>query len=366
MRIASRRNKIALAITCIGIGMVVAIILKEVHARNSTSSTQYFIERYMTNPNGTLASHLKDEASGNPNFGVGREALSESLGIWMQYAVEKKNQELFKKSYDLLKSKFLSPQGYIIWKLQPDGQSKVSTNALGDDFRMIDALLKAYDIWKQEEYVSTAKEVSTTLLSVRNRGYFTDFHDFSINYSSNALSLVYVDTVAMQSMVQKKLIDQTIYDRHMELLKNMPVDGVFYPKLFDTNAGQYLFDEDVNLIDQLIVEIHRVELGIKTDRLIPFLKNEWDQNHQLMGRYNRKSQKAVVPYESPSVYGLAVLLALKLNDLAWAQQLNSQMLSFRDKDLSFKGGYVFDQNTNIFDNLIPLLAETSLQQAMHN
>lgn len=367
MRIATRNYKFILAITCISVGFVISFLLKEGNAKNPTSSTQHFIEQYMTNPNGTLASYLIDEDSVNPNFGAGREALSESLGIWMQYALEKKSPELFKMNYDILRNNFLSPRGYIIWKLQADGQSKVNTNALGDDFRIIDALLKAYDVWKQEEYLAIAKEIAVTQQEfVRNNGYFVDYHDFLINYSSNTLSLVYIDAMAMQSMKQHKLINQDIYEQHIDLLVNMPVDGIFYPKLFDTHTKQYTFDEDVNLIDQLIVGIHCLELGIKPDRLIQFLKTELDQNHKLFGRYNRMSKRASVAYESPAVYGLAILLALKSNDPIWAEQLNTQMLSLRDEDLSFIGGYVFNKNTNIFDNLIPLLAETSLQQVTRN
>jgi endo-1,4-beta-D-glucanase Y len=364
MRIATRNNKIILTITCIIVGISISVFLKDIKGEDPASTTQHFIEKYMTNPNGTLASFLIDDGTANPDFGAGREALSESLGIWMQYAVEKQNADLFKQSYDILRNKFLSPKGYVFWKLRADGQPMVNTNALGDDFRIIDALLKAYDLWKQEEYLSIAEGISTTLMtSVRTNGYFVDYHDFSINYSSNSLSLVYVDASAMQSMKQHKLMDQVTYEKHMDLLLNMPVDGVFYPKLVDVNTKQYAFDKDVNLIDQLIVAIHSAELGMKPDRLIQFLKTEMDQNHKLFGRYNRTSKVAAVDYESPAVYGLAVLLALKSNDSVWAEQLNTHMLSFRDKDLSFKGGYVFSQNAHMFDNLIPLLAETSLHQA---
>ncbi|WP_409344029.1 hypothetical protein [Paenibacillus sp. MBLB4367] len=70
-----------------------------------------------------------------------------------------------------------------------------------------------------------------------------------------------------------------------------------------------------------------------------------------------------MPYESPSVYGLAILLALRVNDKGWAEQLVKQMLTLRDQDPSYAGGYVFGGNTHIFDNLFALLGETAWRQA---
>lgn len=329
--------------------------------KEQRSKTADFIEQHMTNTNGTLATYLQDAPATDPNVVAGREALSESLGLWMQYAVLQEDQQRFEQSLQVLETYFLSPQKYIRWKLDSSGQSDVNTNALGDDLRIIDALLKAATVWHEEKYRQVAKEITSTLHAYgQHNGYLVDFHDFERQESSETLSLVYVDLSALKGMKDNSFITEAEYDPYETLLIQMPNDGIFYPKAFQVRTREYTYDESVNLIDQLIVGLHYTETGHQPTPLIQFLKNEFLQNHQLMGRYNRETRAPDVSYESPAVYGLAILLALQCNDISWAEQMKERMLELRDQDASYQGGYVFDHNTHIFDNLFPLLAETTL------
>ncbi|MNJ40802.1 hypothetical protein D3C77_357040 [compost metagenome] len=280
----------------------------------------------------------------------------------MQYAVMRQDQVLFDRSYQVLKDKFITPEKYIVWKLEPDGQVKVNTNALGDDFRIISSLLEASELWKKDEYLITAREISDTLQThVQNAGYFVDFHDFSRHESPSTLSLVYVDIGALRLMKDSELIDSSTYEQYERVLSDMPDDGVFFPKTFEVQQLRYSFDDHVNLIDQLIVGIHRAEIGQKPTALISFLKKEFREHKTIKGRYNRATRAAEVSYESPSVYGLAILLALESGDKEWAKQLHKHMISLKNRDVSYSGGYVFNKNTHFFDNVLPLLAETALQ-----
>lgn len=102
----------------------------------------------MTNPNGTLATYLQEAQSVNPELAAGREALSESLGFWMQAALESRDLVAFEKSYDILARYFTVDGHYIVWKLNPEVGADVSTNALGDDLRIIGALLEGARIWE--------------------------------------------------------------------------------------------------------------------------------------------------------------------------------------------------------------------------
>jgi hypothetical protein len=360
MKLLSPKRGAFIALVAVLAGIAGFALMQQLQKKGGASPTINFIELHMTNPNGTQSSFLKDAATVNPDLVAGREALSESLGIWMQVAVLNGDRKRFQQSYDLLKSRFLSPQKYVIWKLQPDGRSEVNTNALGDDFRIVGALLNAYELWNREEYLAIAQEIAATLrVSVRVNGYFVDYHDFLHDSSSDTLSLVYVDTLSLQAMERHGLIDPQTLAKHLDILRNMPRDGIFYPKLFAVRTGKYAFDEDINLIDQIIVAIHSEELGLRPKELIRFLKHELDDRHKLLGRYDRTTGQPTVAYESPSVYGLAILLALETNDEAWAKRLYPHMIAMRDHDTAFRGGYVFNGNTHMFDNLIPLLAETT-------
>ncbi|NUU77286.1 glycosyl hydrolase family 8 [Paenibacillus xylanilyticus] len=356
---------VVILVAAASIGALSFLFLKERLVMNEISPTVSFVQNHMTNPNGTLASYLQDAASEQADIVAGREALSESLGLWMQYAVAKNDQTLFEQSYELLTTYFLMPQKYIAWKLDTEGKAHVTTNALGDDFRIVDALLKAADQWEQgrEAKVATAAEISRTLnQSVQNEGYFVDFHYFKGGYSPDTLSLVYVDLPALQQMEQHEMLQSGTYAKYEYLLRSMPDDGIFYPKTFNVVTKAYTYDDKVNLIDQLIVANHLTSTNRKPDKLIAFLKKEFETRHQLPGQYERINRTPGVAYESPSVYGLAILLAVRTGDPKWAKQLYNHMIAMRGQDPNYPGGYVFEGNTHMFDNLFPLLGETELRK----
>ncbi len=346
------------------IALIVAFeLVQQDSQKRSNTSTLAFIEQYMINPNGTFASFLNDFPSIDPNLVAGRESLSESLGIWMQIALLNQDHSRFSQSYELLTNYFLAPRNYIRWKLTAEGQSEVNTNALGDDLRIVRALLNGYDLWQEEKYLTTAGEIADSLQSsLLVQGYFVDFNDFSSGWKPDELSLVYIDVLALEAMDKHDLMDRGVVDKHLNLLRNLPTEGPFYPKLFKVETGEYLFDEEVNLIDQLIVGLHLADFNLPTDSLVAFLKSEIRDKGRLAGRYDRVTARPTVQYESPAVYGLSLLLALEIKDEEWAKELYRRMTALKDQDPAFKGGYVFDGESHMFDNLIPLLAEVSFRQ----
>ncbi|KOR76046.1 glycosyl hydrolase family 8 [Paenibacillus solani] len=361
-------SKIILLAFCIAAAIAGTIFISHIimDRKENPDMTAAFMDEYMTNDNGTMATYLKPAPSEQPDIVAGREALSESLGLWMQYAVLSQDQIRFDDNVRLLTTYFLyqNPEPYIRWKLQPDGQSEVTTNALGDDLRIVDALLKAYKLWGQEEYLQLAKDIGATLKATsQTDGYFVDYHDFERDESAAVLSLVYVDISALREMRNNGILTATDYKRYEDLLLRMPSDGIFSPKTFRIASSHYEYDASVNLIDQLIIGIHIAEMGHPPKELMLFLKEEFQQNQRLFGRYDRETRKPGADYESPAVYGLAIILAIKTNDLPWAEQLYDRMIRFRGQERVYPGGYVFDGNTHAFDNLFPLLAETLFKQA---
>lgn len=366
-RLSARKLLLLVIFIAAMLASIITIPYAIIDRKENPNVTATFMEEHMTNDNGTLATYLKPAPSEHPDIVAGREALSESLGLWMQYAILSDDRTRFDENVKLLTTYFLNPDSqerYIRWKLQPDGQSEVTTNALGDDLRILDALLKAYKLWGEEEYLQLAQDIGETLKATsQTDGYFVDFHDFERNESAAVLSLVYVDIPALREMRDNGILIASDYERYRDLLLRMPSDGVFYPKTFHIASGHYEYDTSVNLIDQLIIGIHLAEMGHPPQELMLFLKEEFQQNQRLYGRYDRESREPGIDYESPAVYGLAIILALQANDLPWAGQLYDRMIHFRGQELAFPGGYVFDGNTHAFDNLFPLLAETLFKQA---
>ncbi|GBK62229.1 MULTISPECIES: hypothetical protein [Paenibacillus] len=326
-------------------------------------STKRFVQINLTNPNGTLATYLQGAEPVSPVLAAGREALSESLGFWMQAALESRDLAAFEKSYETLTRYFIADRNYIAWKLNPEGGTEVSTNALGDDLRIIEALLKGARTWKgHPEWKTTARTLTETLLSrSQKNGFLTDFYDFSRQEAPDTLSLAYVDLPALKELVQEGMLDEETYGRYYGLLQDMPDDGVFYPKSFNVETGEYTYETTVNLIDQLLVAIHARETERNQDPLLQFLKRKFKQTGKLSGQYVRADRTAAVNYESPSVYGLAIKFALDRGDRPFAKALYKHMLTLKGRDAKYPGGYVFAGNTHIFDNLLPLLGEYALE-----
>ncbi|MGN7359060.1 glycosyl hydrolase [Paenibacillus sp. SAF-054] len=338
-------------------------LYKEVRPHQpSPLQTEAFIKQYMTNTNGTLATYLQSGKASDPEIAAGREALSESLGFWMQHTLIQQDRGSFRQNFAILKEYFVTPQHYVAWKLEPDGTSGMHTNALGDDLRIIGALIEAGRLWEEPDVAGMAELLTKTLISsAQVNGYLTDFHDFANRTSAQTLSLAYIDSDALMQMRDARLIDEPFFGRMMQVLANMPDDGSFYPKSFNVMTGQYKYEHSVNLIDQLLVGIHAAESGRRPEPLLSFLKKEWERGHKLYGQYDRTSRSKSVDYESPSVYGLAVQLALQNGDTAWAKELYRHLLTLRDGDSQYPGGYVFSNNTHIFDNLLPLIAGECVQ-----
>lgn len=323
--------------------------------------TEAFIKKHMLNPNGTLATYLSETPAISPDLAHGREALSESLGLWLEYAVENKDKALFQQNYAILRQYFFAPEGFVYWKISPDGKSDVTTNALVDDLRLVDALLAAHQLWGQEEWAQTAGAIGNAVsLYLVKSNTFVDFYDRKYNKSADVLTLSYLDPRPLKKLGQWKPAKQPLYDRAIGAIQAIPNDGTFFPKSYHLPSGQYAYDPVVNLIDQLLIALHRASQGIPSPELTAFLKNEFQIQGLIYGGYDRMSHEAPVKFESPSVYALAILYSLERNDTEWALALYKRMLQLQHRSGEYQGGYVSDNQTHIFDNVFPLLAEVRL------
>lgn len=323
--------------------------------------TEAFIKKHMLNPNGTLATYLSETPAISPDLAHGREALSESLGLWLEYAVENKDKALFQQNYVILRQYFFAPEGFVYWKISPDGKSDVTTNALVDDLRLVDALLAAHQLWGQEEWAQTAGAIGNAVsLYLVKSNTFVDFYDRKYNKSADVLTLSYLDPRPLKKLGQWKPAEQPLYDRAIGAIQAIPNDGTFFPKSYHLPSGQYAYDPVVNLIDQLLIALHRASQGIPSPELTAFLKNEFQIQGLIYGGYDRMSHEAPVKFESPSVYALAILYSLERNDTEWALALYKRMLQLQHRSGEYQGGYVSDNQTHIFDNVFPLLAEVRL------
>jgi len=334
--------------------------------KEQSFATEKFIAKWLTNDNGTLATYIKDGNLEDIDLVKGRESLSESLGLWMEYALEKEDQSLFNQSYTLLKRYFLESNGFVNWKVTEMGQSDVFANALVDDLRICSVLFQASEKWSKPEYEQTAIRISNYLWKFNViENTLTDYYVKNEDYASEVITLSYIEPVSLVLMENRNLIDARIYQNMFKILKDAPMNGSFYPKAYDVKKKKYLYDTEINLIDQALVALYRAKSGYSTEMFFIFVKREFEQHSVLFGQYDRTTEKSIVTYESPALYGWLILYSLEVGDEEFAEKVFKRMIQFKSNRLRYYGGYsIYQGDTHIFDNLVPILAELKLMDVV--
>lgn len=323
---------------------------------------EQFILQHMTNADGTLKTTLTPANNPNDeNFAWGDESLSESTGLWLLYLHEKGDADRFAKTVDLLLEHFWR-DGWVAWKIRPDGK-KASTNALVDDLRIAEALYRAGFSWENETYLELADSIGRSIQTYQLvNGLPADFYDYDHDWTSETLTVSYINPVALATMAARQTLEPGVYERAHIFLKQLPHQNGIYPFSYDLVRREFRYQTVVNLIDQLFIAYHRQQAGISSPEFWSLLKSAYRQHGVLYGQWDGSTGEPIVSYESPAAYGLAILAALEAGDTAFATELYRLMsrLQVLNPNSPYYGGYVFSHQTHIFDNLIPLLAVMKL------
>lgn len=328
---------------------------------------EQFILSDMINEDGTLRTYLKPNKLTDPQTATGHEALSESMGLWLQYAYEKGDLELFSKYAEVVKNSFMKSDGWIAWKVGPTSKP-AATNALVDDLRIAYAFYNAGAKWQDAGFKKTADTITKSVMKRQIvNATFRDFYDIEKNWPSNVITLPYLDAYAIVNLYEQSKISEDIYQKTKKFMIDLPVKNGFYPYNFHVDGGHYEYQNQINLLDQLFVESSRAKFGQTNSEFWSFLKQTFQDNHVLYGKYEIETKKRAVDYESPSVYGMAIMVALEHNDIEFAKDLYYRMIRFQTLNPTSEhyGSYMNYQqkDTHIFDNLVPLLAERKLYNA---
>ncbi|RSL35097.1 hypothetical protein D7Z54_00550 [Salibacterium salarium] len=337
-----------------------------VENKETDEMTEAFIQRWLTNDNGILATYILDGDVEDEDEVKGREALSETLGLWMTYALEKQDKALFEKSYQLLRRYFLEESGFVFWKLNESGETDVSANALIDDIRIAGVLYKAGESWNKREYIETASRITAyAALNNENQGILTDFYEREDHYASEFITLSYIDGQTLQYLRSKGTLAPQVSESTIEVLKQAPMKQGFYPKTYNVEENHYVYDESINMVDQALVALHQSEIGIGSKDFLQFIRSEMEQRGLVHGIYDRKTKQPLVEYESPAIYALLIMYCLEIGDVSLAEDIRTQMKQFlvTRRHSKYYGGYsIHEQDTHIFDNVLPMLAEQQMEK----
>lgn len=313
--------------------------------------TEQFIRKHLFHEDGTIRTNFEGRAGSEL-------ALSESLGLWMEYLLEKQDHELFEEVYETLVKSFWFDEGLVAWKIE--NGILADTNALIDDLRIMKALYVEGEKIGRNDYIQTATKIARSLAVYnRNGEHFVDFYDVKHQLANDEITLSYLDMESVRYMVKYDVISERTFQFLETFLHTIKLDNGFYPKSYNVRMKSFEFENPVNLIDQLYTAFHFEKAGVKADEFYEWLKAEFYKNHSLFGRYDRITKNHAVEYESASVYALTILYSLERGDISFAKDVYQRMITMRinDEQSDFYGGYVTSNETHSFDNLLPLLAE---------
>ncbi|MFX3660169.1 MAG: transcriptional regulator [Ectobacillus sp.] len=338
--------------------LCIILMMQEKTGVKQLYKTESFIKKHMINRNGTLATYRLRGRAMDEDEVAGREALSESSGLWLEYLLKKGDKAAFDQHIQAVYRYLADDSGFILWKASENGKEKASTNALIDDLRIIEQLYRAYDMYGDEAYRQEAGRISKAVLSYnRDALFYVDYYDVRLKKSGNTLTVSYINPAPFRMMKEHGVIVEQQYREIVAFLQELPQKGWAFPKTY--RNGIYQYDAEINMIDQSYVAYHRSLAGILSPEYTAFLKKQFEREGKLYGRYNLQTGKPAVSFESPALYGLTILYLLETGEGEFAEQLYKRMKQFCNVNplSQFHGGYMSGRNTHIFDNLLPLLAE---------
>lgn len=219
--------------------------------------------------------------------------LSESIGLYMEYLVNTKQNEAFDEQVNHLTASFVQNGSHIQWLLKEG----ITTNAIIDDVRIIASLTKAAKVFNQPAYKKLAERLTRKISKTQRRnGYYVDYYDWSIDYPGEQITLSYLipafgDTLPNSEKTEK-------------LLSTLDGGTVFFPESFNVATGAYNKKAEVHMVDQLLIALNREHQGLPSPAFRQWLIDQWKEG-TIYGRYDRKTLKPTVSYESIAVYALA-------------------------------------------------------------
>lgn len=312
-----------------------------------------FIRTHLLTESGLLRTNITDRNN---------EFLSESIGLYLLFLVERNREREFADQVGVLTDYFLDESNLVAWRLEQKNNEIITSpvNAWIDDARIVHALYLAAKTFDEPTYAELANNISESLTTIATKkGLPVDYVDLKTKDSSDMITLSYLDEAALQMMPASS----NLYSNSKNLLVEAPTDGPFFAKSYSIQNQTYTFDEEINMIDQLYVALRYEQFNLSTDRFYTFFKEAFETG-PIYGRYSRSQAMPTVTYESQAVYALAVFYLLERGEDEFAEMVMErlQKLAVQDESSKYEGGYidVLTQHTHSFDNLLPLLAEGRL------
>lgn len=316
--------------------------------------TQQFTQEYMTDEKGGIHSGYDKKSNTNT---LKTDVLSESQGAVLEYAILKEDKELFDTCLSYIENHMLM-NGMVSWQVVNGEPSQV--NALIDDFRIFESLVRANDLWGGYDEVINFCRKNVKTYGMKETNYI-DFYDFEHKEAAKRFTLCYGDFRAMELLAYNDSDYQTAYDHAYEIVTGGIISDEFplYYSWYNYETSTYE-TTDLNMSEAMVTLLHLAEIDALPQQTIDWLRKE-TFGDGVRARYDISGK--VVPgygYESTATYALIAMIGAEIGDDELTGKALKKMEKMRvnDLDLQYNGAFGNKDGTGItsFDQIMPMLA----------
>lgn len=289
------------------------------------AQTLSFVQNHLMTADGGLQLHVQAQSAPSPS---GQDVLAESQGLLMEYAAQTGDEALFRTAYRYVQQQ-LDADGLLRWYGTTTGEP-ARVNALLDDLRVLRALEAGQQQFGGYEAELARHAAAIAAANVDEDGNLVDFYTFSDGSRAQRLTMCYVDSRALDLLVQQQPACAAAVQQARQLLDGAYLGDAFpfYANYYDYATG--LYDTgSLNMAEAMLTLLHQAEAGRLPDAALSWLRSQMAGNG-IWARYDIHGN--VVPgyeYQSSAVYALVGLIALECQDDTLLTQAVSRMESFR-------------------------------------
>lgn len=268
------------------------------------------------------------------NMASGADVLSESVGFQMLIAIRDNDKNQFNRLNEFIKEKMMNQNGLIKWRVR-EGVYQETVNASIDDFRIVKALIKAYEKWQVEEYLKFANQLGDKMLEWNIK----DLKLLSFDLiDSKEAPHSYYDFEAMYMLSEYNKAWRDIVEFNLKIFLKEHERNIYYSL---EDQGNY------ETIENLIVILHLAQIGVDVSEKLKWYKIQL--NIGVINASYNKNLKAMDTIESAAIYGLLAIISNEVSDqnlydLSAMKIINMQNGS-RDR---YNGGFVNLENLEAF------------------
>ena len=317
------------------------------------AATERFLLENMLGEDGGLFTTYMDKRGAPP---TGRDVLSESQGLLMEYAALTRNRALFERCWQYARER-LGREGLFAWYATGDGK-QADANALIDDLRIYRALTSADALWGGLE-AERAGLAGAILTRNAPGGRLAGFYDFPQKRAGSVLPLFSLDLEALEALGLRRQAEA--------ILRGGYISDAFplYYSSYDHATGTYSA-ESLNTSEALTALWHAARAGVAEQVSLDWLEQRVVSG-TLAARYDTDGQVVKgFDYHSTAAYAIAALIGAQTGNARLYTFARHRMEAYAVTEPSALRGSFSGRADGgdiiAFDQLMPLLVYASTRE----